>query len=257
MTAPCRCLLPVQQGSTGRPARQGPRIWGARLEEHSGYGHPSSRPGREPGVMTWVHAGHGHRPPAGRGGIAVNGSRVGLENPANRRTSLTRALSPGTPETASSRCARLGGMPAGGAATGGRVLAIGQGVVPVVHSGGPVAAPWRLPGSVAILRDHTDRRLRCLRSPPPDHRAGVRFGAGLPRPPPRDPGRPGDGRGRLRVFLAAHDAGLLFAARALDGARRGHRGKRVRRVEGQLPSSTRRPRPWTVEPRTTRSACPG
>ena len=53
--------------------------------------------------------------------------------------------------------------------------------------------------SVAVLRDHADRRLRRLRSAPAGHLAGVRVAVGLPGPPPRDPRRPGDDRGRLRV----------------------------------------------------------
>ena len=79
MTAPCRCLLRGQQGSKADPAGKGPRIWGR-----------GSRCSQVTDTLiaarqrTWrhdlVHAGHGRRP-AGRGGIAVNGCRVGLEEP--------------------------------------------------------------------------------------------------------------------------------------------------------------------------------
>src|SRR6185312_17448372 len=70
--------------------------------------------------------------------------------------------------------------PAAGATAGGRVLAGGRGMVPAaVRGGGPIAAVWRLPGSVAVLGDHPDRRLRRLRPRPPGRFAGVRVGVGL------------------------------------------------------------------------------
>lgn len=62
----------------------------------------------------------------------------------------------------------------------------------------PVAAVRDLPGSVAVLGDHADRRLRHLRRRPTPHAAGLRVGVGLPGPPARDPRRPHGDRGRVR-----------------------------------------------------------
>ena len=85
-------------------------------------------------------------------------------------------------------------------------------------AGAPIAAVRRLPGSAAVLGDDTDRDLCHLRLRASPHAAGLRVGVGLPGPPPRDPGRPRRERGRVCGVPAAHSAGLLFAARALQGA---------------------------------------
>ena len=71
---------------------------------------------------------------------------------------------------------------------------------------------------MAVLGNHADRRVLRLRPGPAAHLAGVRVTVGLPGPPPGDPRGPGDGRGRCGLFLTAHGVGLLFAARALQGA---------------------------------------
>ena len=74
---------------------------------------------------------------------------------------------------------RRGICPAGDAAAGGRLLAGSRRAVPaVLRGGGPVAAVRRLPGPVAVLGDHADRRVRRLRSPAPGYLAGVRVAVG-------------------------------------------------------------------------------
>src|ERR1700689_3056823 len=114
------------------------------------------------------------------------------------------------------------------ATAGGRVLAGGRGVVPaVLRGGGTVAAVWRLSGPMAVLCDHAYGHLRGLRSPAPGHLAGVRVAVGLPGPPPGDPGRPGDGRGGVRIVPGG---GRCRAAVRRPGAARCGRRHRDQRA---------------------------
>jgi len=76
------------------------------------------------------------------------------------------------------------------------------------------------------MADRSQQR-RALRSAPAGHLAGVRFGVGLPGPPPRDPRRPGDGRRRLRVVPGG--------ARCRDAVRRPGAARRRRRHREQCP----------------------
>ena len=80
---------------------------------------------------------------------------------------------------------------------------------------------------MAVLGDHTHRRLCRLRSAPAGHLAGVRLGVGLPGPPTCDPGRPDDGHRRLRVVPGG--------ARCRAAVRRPGTARRRRRHREQCP----------------------
>lgn len=181
---------------------------------------PSSRPGREPGVVTWVHAGHGHRPPADRGGIAVNSSRVGLEEPGRSSDVADQGVFAGNAGESplALRAARGHARRAALPRAGGFWLVAGVLFLLFFAAAAPsplygvYQAQWRfsaitLTAVFAVyallllvtllvfgsLSDYLGRRRVIL--------AGLAMTAGA-----------------CGLFLAAHGVGLLFAARALQGA---------------------------------------
>ncbi len=145
------------------------------------------------------------------------------------KTGRERAGSePGSGGWRGTRAARAGTRRAALPRAGG-ILAGGRGVRPVVFRGGcPVAAVWRLPGAVAVLGGHADRRLRRLCPRPPGHVAGVRVGVGLPGPPPGDPRQSGDGRGRMRVVPGSARRGDAVRRPGIAGRRCRHGDRRAR-----------------------------
>jgi hypothetical protein len=112
----------------------------------------------------------------------------------------------------------------------GRVLAGGRGVLPdAVRVGGRVAAVQRLPGPVAFLGNHADRRLRRLRPDPAGHLAGIRVAVGLPGPPPCHRRGPGGRRGRVRAVPRGARCGAAVRGPGAAGRRRRRRDKRGQR----------------------------
>jgi hypothetical protein len=170
--------------------------------------------------MTWVHAGHGHRPPAGRGGIAVNGSRVGLEEPGRSSDVADQGAFAGNAGDSllALRAARGHARRAALPRAGGFWLVAGVLFLLFFAAAAPsplcgvYQAQWRfsaitLTAVFAVyallllitllmfgsVSDYLGRRRVVL--------VGLAMAAGP-----------------CGLFLAPHDAGLLFAARALQGA---------------------------------------